>query len=798
MTQLEQGSNKKYICIHGHFYQPPRENAWLEEIQSQPTASPFSNWNERIAYECYSPNRAARILDNEGNILYIVNNYEKISFNFGPTLLSWLEEHDADTYLEIIEADRKSVKENNGHGNAIAQIYNHIIMPLASEAEKELQVFWGVRDFVFRYGRNPEGMWLSETAVDTATLIALRRNGILFTILAPRQADAVKEKNGEWILCSEKAVDTGKPYKVILPDGDSIAVFFYDGSISQKVAFEGLLNDGVAFASMLMQAADQKDYDALISIATDGESYGHHHRYGEMALSSCIYHIGQHPDYILTNYAAYLAMFPPVDEVRIKENTSWSCYHGVERWRADCGCNTGSHPRWNQKYRQPLRDSLNWLSNQLSRLFNDKNKLFYNAHDALLNYIDVVLDRSEVSTEYVLRKYVIRPDSESNGVDALKLLEMMRHANLMFTSCGWFFDEISGLETTQILQYARRAITHAEYFGLFLEDGFRQRLELCPTNLPEYSSGKDVYETVVRPSEIRLLQVAMHMSVLSVFEEVPSEMTLYKFFANHETFVREEKGDQKLVIGHAVMKSVLTRAELEYNFSVLVYKGIDLIGYVKQGAPDEGFNYFIRTAKELFQQDELDKLSGYFRDYFKTGSFDFSNLFKDEKINLLNIISKRNIKNAVASFRNIFNVNYPLLYEMEKVGFPISKGFLEIVAFVFNADIIDELSVSGDVDIAKLRQLTADLKKWKVPIEDPERIAFLAERQIFAQIRRLNENIKNPIPHELIDFLLDWVYGLNLPINLWQSQNEFYEISKQISMHPDIKLEQIAKKLKFA
>ncbi len=796
--QADQDTKKKYICIHGHFYQPPRENAWLEEIQSQPSAAPFSNWNERISYECYSPNRAARILDNDGRILYIVNNYESISFNFGPTLLSWLEEHDAATYLDIIEADRKSALVHNGHGNALAQIYNHIIMPLASAAEKELQVYWGVRDFIFRYGRNPEGMWLSETAVDSDTLITLRRAGISFTILAPRQAEAVKGNKGDWIPCSEKAIDTGKAYRVMLPDGDSIAVFFYDGPISQRVAFEGLLNDGAAFASMLMQAADEKGDNALVSIATDGESYGHHHRFGEMALSSCIYHIEQQPEYVLTNYAAFLEMFPPVDEVRIKENTSWSCYHGVERWRADCGCNTGSHPGWNQQYRGPLRDALDWLRDGFNKLFREKSYLFHDAHDALMNYIAVILDRSEVSTENFLRRYVIQSDTGSNAVDALKLLEMMRHSNLMYTSCGWFFDEISGLETTQILQYARRAITHAEYFGLFLEEGFRQRLEQCPSNLPEYHSGMDVYDNIVVPSEIRLMQVAMHMSVLSVFEEVPSEMSLYKFFANYETFVREERGEQKLVIGHAVMKSVLTMAKLEYTFCVVFFKGIDLIGFLRQGAPDEGFNYFIRSSKDIFHRDETEELVGYIRNYFGTESFNFSNLFKDEKINLLHIISKRNIKSAVASFRNIFNVNYPLLHEMESIGFPISKGFLEIVAFVINADIIDELSVANGVDVGKLRQLTGDMRKWEVSLEDPERIAFLTERQIFTQIRKLDQEIKNPIPLELIDFLLDWVSELNLPINLWQSQNEFYDMSKQTTISVGSMLERVKIKLKFA
>ena len=293
----------KYICIHGHFYQPPRENAWLEEIQNQVSAAPFNNWNERINYECYAPNRAARILNNSGQIREIVNNYENISFNIGPTLMSWMEENDMPSYLEIIEADKKSVKANNGHGNAMAQIYNHIIMPLANAEDKLTQVKWGIYDFESRFGRKPEGMWLSETAVDTATLEVLSSEGILFTILAPRQLAAIRKMGeNDWVDINESNIDTTHPYKVLLPSGNQISIFFYDGVISQKVAFDGILNDGEVFANAFIQAGEKAPDNALINIATDGESYGHHHHYGEMALSSCIEHINKNPNFIITNY----------------------------------------------------------------------------------------------------------------------------------------------------------------------------------------------------------------------------------------------------------------------------------------------------------------------------------------------------------------------------------------------------------------------------------------------------------------------------------------------------------------
>ncbi|MBK6448354.1 DUF3536 domain-containing protein [Candidatus Brachybacter algidus] len=368
----------KYICIHGHFYQPPRENAWLEEIQNQVSAAPFNNWNERINYECYAPNRAARILNNSGQIREIVNNYENISFNIGPTLISWMEENDMPSYMEIIEADKRSVKSNNGHGNAIAQIYNHIIMPLANAEDKLTQVKWGIYDFESRFGRKPEGMWLSETAVDTATLEVLSSEGILFTILAPRQLAAIRKMGeNDWVDINESNIDTTHPYKVLLPSGNQISIFFYDGVISQKVAFDGILNDGEVFANAFIQAGEKAPDNALINIATDGESYGHHHHYGEMALSSCIEHINKNPNFIITNYGNYLALFPPTFEARIHENSSWSCYHGVERWRSDCGCNTGGHPGWNQQYRKPLRDGLNWLRDELTKVFLSKGAAIF-------------------------------------------------------------------------------------------------------------------------------------------------------------------------------------------------------------------------------------------------------------------------------------------------------------------------------------------------------------------------------------------------------------------------------------
>jgi alpha-amylase/alpha-mannosidase (GH57 family) len=322
--------SKKYICIHGHFYQPPRENPWLNKVELQESAYPYHDWNHRINAECYVRNSASRILDEDGRIEAIMNNYAWMSFNIGPTLLAWMENETPETYKAILQADKDSMELFSGHGSALAQAYNHLIMPLANERDQETQVIWGIEDFRSRYKRDPEGMWLGETAVNTSTLEMLAKHGIKFTILSPYQAKRVRKiGTKDWKDATHAKVDSKKAYKCKLPSGNEIALFFYDGPASQGVAFEGLLNNGVRFAERLQGLfSDNHDLE-LAHIATDGESYGHHHKLGEMALSYCLDHLEKQEGINLTVYGEFLEKFPPEYEAEIIENTSWSCYHGV-------------------------------------------------------------------------------------------------------------------------------------------------------------------------------------------------------------------------------------------------------------------------------------------------------------------------------------------------------------------------------------------------------------------------------------------------------------------------------------
>ena len=473
-----------YLTIHGHFYQPPRENPWLEYVEMQDSALPFHDWNERVDKECYTPNSVSKIVDNRNLILDVVNNYSYINFNFGPTLLSWIEKYSPLTYERIIKADKKSIENHEGHGNAIAQVYNHIIMPLANERDKNTQVKWGIRDFEKRFGRKPEGMWLAETAADDDTLRVLVENGIKYTILSPYQALRVRPLNSnDWTDVSWGNIDPARPYRYYIksqPD-KFIDIFFYDGAISKSVAFDEILKDGNRFIKRLKEGiSDSRNYPQIVNIATDGESYGHHTKFGDMALAYIMKVMAKDEGFTVVNYAQYLAKYPSEVEADIKQGSSWSCFHGVGRWKEDCGCSTGGHPNWNQKWRKPLRDALDYLRDELICIYEKEAKNYMNSvWDCRDKYIDVILDRR--CTEKFQEENFIKDLTQNQKVKAMKLLEMQRQAMLMYTSCGWFFSEISGIETVQIMKYAARAIQLAkEFTSKDIETGFLK--------IPIYSS----------------------------------------------------------------------------------------------------------------------------------------------------------------------------------------------------------------------------------------------------------------------------------------------------------------------
>ena len=513
------------LIIHGHFYQPPRENPWTGIVETEPGAAPFHDWNERIHSECYQPNAFARITDSEAGER-VVNNYAKISFNFGPTLLTWLEQNDAATYARIINADHESSLKHDGHGNAIAQAYGHAILPLCNERDLRTQIRWGSADFGHRFGRRPEAMWLPETAGNDAVMNALIDEGLRFVILAPHQAGRVRDRyrtltrrgsdrvdSADWRTVDENTIDTSVPYHYSHRDGSdrSIAIFFYEGSTSRAIAFENLLKSSRGFVDRLAQVAHGK----LVNVATDGETYGHHFKFGDICLAHTLEMEAPARGFRISNYGEYLDQHPPTFEVEINhgpsdEGTSWSCPHGVGRWIRDCGCQTGGEPGWNQQWRAPLRQALDFLRDVNAEHFEaTRESLFIDPWQARDSSIALVLDQYCSREQFLFEQagWWLSADEQWR---ALRYLELQRMLLLMYTSCGWFFNDVSGIETIQILKYAGRAIDLMEQLRLPpVRESFLEILAQAKSNRPEIGTGADIFERFVEPLKTSRAQEPM-------------------------------------------------------------------------------------------------------------------------------------------------------------------------------------------------------------------------------------------------------------------------------------------------
>lgn len=771
-------SAKKYICIHGHFYQPPRENAWLEVIELQDSAHPYHDWNERITAECYEPNASSRILDEHNVIKNIINNYSRISFNFGPTLLSWMESYATETYEAILEADEQSMLNFGGHGSAVAQVYNHIIMPLANKRDKETQILWGIRDFESRFKRKPEGMWLAETAVDTETLELLAEHKIKFTILAPRQAKAVRKIGSvDWTEVNDRSVDTKKVYQCNLPSGKSIALFFYDGDISQGIAFNGLLNDGKGFAERLLNSLDFQDQTSqLVHVATDGETYGHHHKHGEMALAFCLDFIEKDDRVNLTNYAQFLTLNPPADEAQIIENSSWSCVHGVERWRANCGCN-GGKPGWHQHWRKPLRESLDWLRESVSVIFErEASKVVKDPWKARNEYINVVLKRNDDNVKRFLKDHAL---SDAHPNQILRIMEMQRHAMLMYTSCGWFFDEISGIETIQVMQYACRVIQLANQICTEdLELEFIRRLSEAPSNASAYQTGDEVYKKLVLPSRTNLQRVGMHYAVSSIFEDEPEALTIFNYSTSNEAFVKKEAGEQKLVLGITKVKSLVTRSEKKFTFAVIYLGKHNIIGNISLNMERDEFVSMQFRMVKAFEEGRLGEMIGLIQMYFGPDKYTLWHLFQDEKRKILDQISQESMAELESSLRRSYNRDYPLINALSTNNIPIPPAYKTTFEYILNADLV-RLLQSDKINIKEMERIAAELDRWNLKIEDRDKLSRMAGESIYKELKRISSERENVRRIQRLNRMFPILDKFNLEPNLHKTQNLYFEISME-------------------
>ncbi len=780
---------ERYICIHGHFYQPPRENPWLEAVELQDSAYPYHDWNERISAECYAPNCAARILDGMGRIERIVNNYSKISFNFGPTLLSWLAEKSPDVYQAILTADRESRRHFSGHGSALAQAYNHMILPLANSRDKETQVLWGIRDFEHRFGRRPEGMWLPETAVDLETLALLAKHGIRFTVLAPYQARRVRQLGKRaWRDVGGGQIDPSRPYKLVLGTGRSIDLFFYDGPISQAVAFEGILLKGEYLADRLLGAfVDSRNWPQIVHIATDGETYGHHQPHGDMALAYAIHHIERNQLARLTNYAEYLAKHPPTHQVQIHENTSWSCVHGIERWRVDCGCNSGQHPGWHQRWRGPLREALDWLRDAMAGRFEVRGALLLkNPWAARNEYVEVILDRSRENVDAFLARHATHPLSPDERVRALKLLELQRHAMLMYTSCGWFFDEISGIETVQVLQYAGRVLQlNRELFGDDLEPGFLDKLDRIPSNIPAFVNGRTVYEKFVWPAMVNLEKVGAHYAVSSLFEEYGSRTSVYCYSVDREDYRSLSAGKVRLAVGCALVTSEITGESGQVTFGVVHLGDQSISGGVRPFQGEPQYDSAAKRILEAFERADFAELVREMDRSFGAGVYTLELLFRDELRKILALILDSTLAEAEATYGQLFENHISLIRFMTRMGIPLARHLQMAAEFTLNAALRRSLEAEI-LDAGQIRKILEETATTGVQL-DVATLEYSVRRKMEWLAAWMQEDPVGLDRLQILDQAVDLVGILPFEVNLWKAQNIFYGILQ--TLYPRVQSE---------
>ncbi|NTU83136.1 MAG: DUF3536 domain-containing protein [Chloroflexales bacterium] len=772
---------ERYICIHGHFYQPPRENPWLDTIEQQDSAYPYHDWNERITAECYEPNAASRILDGQNQIVRIVNNYSRVSFNVGPTLLSWLEEKAPTVYEAIIAADDESAR-LFGRGSAMAQCYNHMIMPLASRRDKVTQVLWGIKDFEHRFGRRPDGMWLPETAVDIETLEIMAEQGIKFTVLEPHQVSHLR-RLGEpvWADVRGGRIDPTRPYAVRLPSGRSIAVFFYDGPVSRAVAFERLLVNGATFADRIAGTFNEyRPWPQIANIATDGETYGHHHRHGEMALAYALQYIEERGLAKLTNYASYLATYPPTHEVQIVENTAWSCVHGVGRWSTDCGCNSGGNAGWRQHWRAPLRSSLDWLRDTLASKFEGLGRRLLNDPWAARDdYISVVLDRSSAAVDAFLARHARAPLDNGGRIAVLKLMELQRHLMLMYTSCGWFFDDLGGIETVQVIMYAGRAIQLArELFGDDCETAFLERLARAHSNDPIHGDGRQIYERKVRPAVVDLRKIGAHYAMSSLFDGYEERDRVYGYEIEREDYHVIPAGKARLALGRIRIASTVTGEAARLSFGVVHLGDHNISGGVRDFPGLEAYSDLVEEITELFLRADIPGVIRLVDRNFGQESYSLKLLFGDEQRRILSMVLDTSLAEAAAAYRQIYEHHAPLMRFLASMGTPVPREFQIAAEFAINTE-LRRLIEAPSLELDRIYVLRREATRAGVTL-DAAGLGYALARSI----ERMSEEFReNPEDVELLG-QLDGAVGLahTLPfeVDIWKAQNVYYDLLKGI------------------
>jgi alpha-amylase/alpha-mannosidase (GH57 family) len=772
----------RYICIHGHFYQPSRENPWLEAVEREETAAPYHDWNERILTECYAPNSRSRIQNEKGQIIRISNNYQKISFNFGPTLLSWMEEKAGITLKVIQQADHQSLKDQDGHGNALAQAYNHIILPLAEERDVLTQIRWGKADFRKRFNRDPEGMWLPETAVDLRTLEVLVREGIKFTILAPHQAKCFRPLGQQQWTEAQGIINSRRPYWCNLPGGQKIAIFFYDGGLAHGIAFENYLQNGEILFQRLLNGFDPQDSGPqLVNVATDGESYGHHRLFGDMALAYALHQLDKDPAIQLKNYGWFLAHFPPQFEVEIYENTSWSCAHGIERWRANCGCRLDG-PELQQAWRAPLREGLNRLKNELDLLFESRAASLlkdpWQARDA---YIQVLLDRSPENLERFFVEQGSKPSrSLEDRIQTLKLMEMQRCGLLMFTSCAWFFDEISGLETTQILKYACRAIQIAKDFGSDLEESLLTDLKKAPSNKKEFGDGAKIWQQKVRPFTVDLSRVLAHYAIGSIYQKNQKDR-IYCYRLSHQDQVILPQNGSHLAVGRLKVSSTITLEEQEGIFAVFHFGGVDFQCLLKPYPNNEGYETFKKDILNLYKTTSLGDVYDWVKEIFDPGRFYLKDLFSEERQRLINLLLQERMENHILLLEEWVKEDIGTLIKLIEMGVSLPNPMKMALTLILDRALEKGLQEAFPPwqQLEGLQEFFNRSQELGYPLPN-EQVQQRIQIRIEKEIKQLKAYLDPDRLFTAIYKMIQICHQFDVPLNLWNVQNSFLDACRDL------------------
>ncbi|MBK6939052.1 MAG: DUF3536 domain-containing protein [Planctomycetes bacterium] len=766
----------RYVCIHGHFYQPPRETPGLDAVLTQSGAAPWHDWNEKIWAECYAPNAAARVLDKDGFIARLSCNYARMSFNFGPTLLTWLERERPETYVAILDADRKSRERHGGHGAAMAQAYNHSILPLCNARDRDTQIAWGVADFEHRYGRKPEGMWLAETAIDTPALEAMAERGIRFTIVAPSQVRRVRKLGeGAWTDVSGGRIDARRAYLARLPSGRSIAVFAYHAALSQAVAFERMLDDGARFAQRLLGAFDATapaGASQLVHIATDGETYGHHHRFGEMALAFALDHIEAQSDVRLTNYAEFLELAPPQHEIEWFEPSAWSCAHGVGRWSTDCGCNfgtSGPNGRFSQVWRSHLREALDVVRDGVMPMFEREGaRVFQDVWAARDAYVDVVLDRSPATLDRFFARHGLRPTDSEARVVGLRLMELQRQAMAMYTSCGWFFDDLAGIETQQVLAHADRVLQLAASFAAdeiaAVERSFLAVLERARSNVPQRGDGKQIHLGEVAPRRVELADVAAHAAVRRLFQPVQVDETLYAYAISSTVARREQHGRSSLVVTRVDVRSTQTGESGAFEAVAAHLGDLSLVASARPATDATTFDAWARELAAGLHRGEPVRLAAAIEAASRRGAFTLRTLWHDERTHVLRHVLRAALGDVDTAYRRILESAAPLVRFLEEVGEPLPTELEPAMHFALQRE-LDQTLAAPEPDLEHLARCFAEAKRERKDAAadaNAMRMEDLLRRAARAFAARPDERVALARLARLLDVALEAPFGVDV------------------------------------